>query len=123
MSDLSNMMKEEVAVGAEEAVVDEGSEVILDLIKEVVGEEQMMLEFVINSEQGRQALKMAAGAILYYLVKSGVIPDLPVSKGKLARLCRVVERNGFRNFVGPHLKTVRSYLGELSEIAKRLPDE
>lgn len=121
MSEFSDAMKEEVAIGAEEAVVDEGTEVVMEFAEDVLGDFSMG-SMILNSDQGREASKVVFGGLLYFLVKSGMTPDLDVASGKVARIARIVARNGVRGFLKPHLSSVRSYAEQLGEVAESLPE-
>lgn len=122
MSDLQNMLKEEIAEGGEEAIIGEASDMVLDLAEETIGD-YTFGSMALNSEMGRELVKAVFGAGLYFLVKSGLTPDsLPVSDAKLARVFRIVERNAARRLIRPHMKTVREYMEEAAGLAKELPE-
>jgi hypothetical protein len=95
---------------------------VLDLTKDILGD-YTFGAMVLNSETGREVSKAVTAGVLYFLVKSGMTPDLPVSDAKISRVLRIVERNAARNVIRPHMKTVRSYIEDVADIAQKLPEE
>lgn len=107
-----------VKIGAKQGVVHEGSEILIDLFKKVVGES--VAADLMRTDNGKELIKLVTSfAILYTTKETKFLSE----NDSLEAICSIVIQNSSRNLISPKLGDIKKSLSDLSGLAENISEE